>query len=192
MLVEASTFFWVARYCDGVARRALSPCEWQEHSADASRRCRASAAWLVFISFEHRYCSVEPIWILDSDYSSVADTIEGLSFGCPVVVAGFGFESRSDEPWCSLAACGCPVQVSVADNAVESGDDAMAFAMVGVRGLRPGSAVFSASQDVATATRRIYKHLSLKKERKGVMRACVGRETGRSHFDFLCYFIKLV
>ena len=142
----------------------------------------ASAAWLVFISFEHRYCSVEPIWILDSDYSSVADTIEGLSFGCPVVVAGFGFQSRFDQLWCALAACGCSVQVSVGDNAVELGDDAMAFAMVGVRGLRPGSAVFSASQDVATATRRIYKHLILWEEKK-VVRVCVGGETGRSHHD---------
>ena len=78
-----------------------------------------------------------------------------------MVVAGFGFQSRFDQLWCALVACGCPVQVAVGDNAVELGDDAMAFAMVGVRGLRPGSAVFSASQDVATATRRIYKHLIL-------------------------------
>ena len=61
----------------------------------------------------------------------------------------------------------------------------MAFAMVGVRGLRRGSAVFSASPDVATATRRIYKSLSLEKEGK-VLCVCVWEgETGRLRFDCL-------
>ena len=115
----------------------------------------ASAAWLVLLSFEHQICSLAPRWFFDCDLASVAASIKQLSFGCPVVVAGFGVQSRFDQLWCALADCGCPAQISVGDHAFELGHDAMAFAMVGVHGLRPGSAVFSASRDVATATRRI-------------------------------------
>ena len=134
----------------------------------------ALEAWLVLLTFESQICSLTPRWFLDSDPRVVAASIEQLPFGCPVAVAGFGVQSRLDVLWCALADCGCSAQTSVGDHAVELGHNAMAFAMVGVRGLRRGSAVFSASPDVATATRRIFKFLSLEKEGKGVMRACVG------------------
>ena len=99
----------------------------------------------------------------------------------------FGVQSRFDQPWCALDACGCPVQVSVGDNAIELGDDAMAFAMVGVRGLRPGSAVFSASQDVATATRRTYKHIILWGKKRWCGRVWEGRLGDHTMIYFMLY-----